>query len=441
MITYPENLADSLEHEAIDTNAIALTASELVELAQLSQSTLAPDRQWQSYLNRLGLVGLEHWLAERSPDLSLNQQHSTLEQPAYNNLLLSAICNLQVGAFKLCLLTIGSLWDEVVSIPRAAVELADFIPHFYVLVQVEEDSSQVMIQGYLRHDQLSQQQTLATAEDDWTYSVPLSWFDLDADQLLLYLRCLDAAAMPLSAPPLDFASPAQLRQRLQALQPVIHADPTPIWQRLPWSLGAALFQQPDWVNWLYQTQQGQTPPLPAESSPASLGQAAINASLWLRNQLDQTAANLAWQLLPTLRPATALRSTASELETVLSELERSGVQLTPQARGAYRDISWEQGLLRLYAVAGALPSEPSEWSLLVIVGPRPGDRLLAGTYLRIRDAEQLLVEHTLEPHSPSSYLYGQVIGSLDEQFWVSIDLPSGTTIQLPPFAFMPDNEA
>ena len=440
MIAYPENLADSLEHEAIDPAAVDLSAPDLAESAQFSQAILQPDMQWQNYLNGLAVAGFEGWLAERSPDLQLDQQHSTLQQPAYANLL-PAVCNLQVGGFKLCLLAVGSLWDEVVSIPSAAVDLAQFVPHLYVLIQVEEEAGQVMVQGCLRQDQLAQRRQSLEAAEDWTYPVPLGWFDLNADNLLLYLRCLDAAAIALPTPRSEPSRLPELQQRLQSLQPLLQADTAPLWQRLPWSLGAELLRQPAWVNWLYQFQQGQNLPLPAVAVQLDIAQAAINAGQWLRNRLDQTAAHLSWQLLPPLRPATAMRSSATEIESVLSELERNGVQLVSQARGAYRDISWENGVLRLYAIAWALPADTAEWSLLVVLGPQPGDRLSPGTALRIRDAEQLLVEHTLQPGSADSYLYGQIIGTLDEQFWVSIALPSGTVIALPAIAFIPDHES
>ncbi|NJO09282.1 MAG: hypothetical protein HC873_06040, partial [Leptolyngbyaceae cyanobacterium SL_1_1] len=78
--------------------------------------------------------------------------------------------------------------------------------------------------------------------------------------------------------------------------------------------------------------------------------------------------------------------------------------------------------------------------LLVVVGPQTGDRLPSGICLRIRDAQQLLVEQVLLPQSLDSYLYAQVVGRLDEQFFMSIALPAGPTIDLPPIAFGVDNE-
>lgn len=370
MIAYPDNLADFLEHEALDLAAVEITPAELSESAQLSQSVYQTNMQWQSYLNSLAMTGFERWLSERSPDLDLDEQHSTLLLPAYASLL-PAICNLRVSAFKLCLIVVGSLWDDEVSIPRAAVDLADFRPHLYVLVRVEEEARQVIIQGCLRQDELAQRHPLLVAEEDWSYSVPLNWFDLDPDHLLLYLRCLEVPSLPLLTPISAPDRLPDLRERLQTLQPLL-GDNTPIWQRLPWSLGAALLLQPVWVSWLYQQQQGQSPALPAVPGQSVL-LPVIKAGLWLRNQLDQTAASLSWQLLPPLHPATAMRSASTataELETVLIELEHSGVQLTPQARGAYRDISWENGILRLYAVAWDLPPQTAEWSLLVVVGPQ-----------------------------------------------------------------------
>ncbi|MEO0988825.1 MAG: hypothetical protein AAFY20_25290 [Cyanobacteria bacterium J06639_14] len=48
------------------------------------------------------------------------------------------------------------------------------------------------------------------------------------------------------------------------------------------------------------------------------------------------------------------------------------------------------------------------------------------------------MEQTLTSESGSAYLYGQVVGALGEPFWVSVALPNGTTLNLPPFGFQPD---
>ncbi|NJL86114.1 MAG: DUF1822 family protein [Leptolyngbyaceae cyanobacterium SM1_1_3] len=66
MIAYPDNLADFLEHEALDLAAVEITPAELSESAQLSQSVYQTNMQWQSYLNSLAMTGFERWLSERS---------------------------------------------------------------------------------------------------------------------------------------------------------------------------------------------------------------------------------------------------------------------------------------------------------------------------------------------------------------------------------------
>jgi hypothetical protein len=54
----------------------------------------------------------------------------------------------------------------------------------------------------------------------------------------------------------------------------------------------------------------------------------------------------------------------------------------------------------------------------------------------VRDAAGILVSQT--PGPDLSYLYAQVIGTWDEQFTVTIEMPNGSTLDWPPFAFHPE---
>jgi hypothetical protein len=316
---------------------------------------------------------------------------------------------------------------------------------------VGEETAQVQVRGCLPYTSLLQhlQETPLVAEADWTYRVPLSWFEGEPDDLLLWLRCLEVAAIGQATMPGDPAAATQLQAALRPLLPQLQQPDLPLWQVLNWEQGAALLRQPDVVDWLYRQRHASLGDIPAASLPLAdapvplscLAQRAIDLGKWLQGELDELARELAWVLLPPLG-SNALRSTEEEVESILGELEREGVEIPPSARGAYRDLRWEGVNLRLYAITWPLlsPANVPEWTLLLILGPQMGTQLPTTTRLLVRDAVQLLVEQTPSPDSDGSYLYARVAGAWEEQFWVTIDLNNGapgTVVHLPPFQFGP----
>ncbi|MBD0268850.1 MAG: DUF1822 family protein, partial [Cyanobacteria bacterium Co-bin8] len=296
--------------------------------------------------------------------------------------------NCRVSDFRLCLVAQGSLSDTVVAIPQATLDDASNFAHLYILAEVQEEADQVTILNGLRRDRLLayHQQVGLTASNNGTYSIPVQCFDTAPEDVLLYLSCLNPEH--LTAP-----QPAATNQtRLQAL--------------------------------------------------TSAAGGLINTGRWLQDQLDAVADSLAWRLMPPLAPANALmsiRTPTEQLEAVLRELEPSGITISPQARGAYTDLQPLGLPFRLYALTWTLfDSQTPEWSLFLFLGPVPGEQLPIGTRLTVRDDTTTLAEQTLNQEAESAYLYAQVIGTWDEQFTATIELPNGTALHWPPFVFRPD---
>jgi hypothetical protein len=161
--------------------------------------------------------------------------------------------------------------------------------------------------------------------------------------------------------------------------------------------------------------------------------------------LDKVAQELAWVLLPAFTPAeSALRTIVEEFQSVTTELERTGMAIAPHARGAYRELRSGNIALRLYAVTWTLTDpaqpldQPPEWTLLLILGAQPGMTLPANVGLKIQDQTQVLVNQVQTAENQDSYLYTRVVGTWEEQFWVTINLGNGAVITLPPFALKPD---
>ena len=142
----------------------------------------------------------------------------------------------------------------------------------------------------------------------------------------------------------------------------------------------------------------------------------INAGLWLHDRLDDIASELSWVLMPPMT-ASGMRSAVANVDAIIGELMRKGLTIPAHARGAYRDLVWEETSLRLYVVIWPHLSDTNvpEWSLLVVLGPQSGDLLPASTRLIIRDAAQLLVNQTPSGASDDSYLYARVVGDLGRE--------------------------
>ncbi|ARV59866.1 hypothetical protein BZZ01_15610 [Nostocales cyanobacterium HT-58-2] len=416
------DLTDLLDWRSLNDTQTELLPEQLQTAARLSQSIHLLDQRWQVYLAALAALGFEQWLSDRAPDLRVHSKDALIWQPSYANLI-AAVCNLQVGSFKLCIVASSSLDDNQVSFPSAVFDIPDFAAHFYVPIQVDEEQQQVAVSGFLNYQQYQRYQAAASLqpEQDWTYTLPLTWFNPDPNALLLNLRCLEPNAIVL--PTTAFRqqeSDAALRQKLTTLQSQLPSKP--LWELLTVEEGKTLLQNPELVNWVYEVS---TPP---RSQPL------INVGLWLRNQLDTVAQELGWMLMPSLAPS-ALRSLQEEFYKVRTALEQQGVHIPPTARGAYRDLSWEQGSLRLYAVTWVISEELDcpEWMLLIALSPQQRTQTSMHLNLEIRDETQKLFEQSQDDTS-QGVLYAQVIGNWGERFWVTVSA-NEAIFEIPPFGF------
>jgi hypothetical protein len=407
-------ITEPLDWEALTSDSLDLTPNQIEQAARTSRAIANPNQQWQVYINTLAQMGLEQWLTERAPELTVRPINDT------NSLV-------QVGDIRVGVVAIASLPDAVVSLPKALIDLPEISAQFYLLVNVLEEQEQVRIVSYLRHDQIierSQTQPLTLTADS-TYCLPQNWFIANPDQFLLELRylcqvsgvrCQGTGIGDQELAIRDQGSGILLQRRSANGDQELTTSPPP---HLPLS--------------------------PSPLSPPSLTERAINVGLWLRDQLDELAQEMSWVLMPALTPATsAMRSVVEEFQAVTHRLEAAGLAIAPEARGAYRDLRWGNVALRLYVMTWALPFDPKtpdhppEWTLLLIVGAQPDAALPPGVGLRVQDQTQVLVERVFGETSQEAYLYARVVGTWDEQFWVTINLTNGVVITLPPFSFDPD---
>lgn len=450
-----------LDFEVLPRETISLSPSAIDEAATLSAQITNPQRQWQTYLNALGLFGFQEWLAQRDSAIKIEPEKTSLFKPEIANII-DAVIDLTINDFKLCLITTGSLAAEEVTIPRAIVDLPEFVPHFYVLMEVQEEEEIAVICGFLSYNQLVElrERVNLQADEDWTYQLPLTWFDGNCDasggrshRLLLNLRCLSPSAIPLPLLPNNrLIQLAQMRSQLARLLPQLESPQRQLWQVLTWEEGAVVLTNPELLNCIYQLQSenGVIADINLTKYLSDLLQLltekAINVGRWFWNELDELGREFSWQLLPNLTPAAALRSGMSsatlspteEFQVIIRELNNNNLDIPPEARGAYRNLELAGISLRFYALTWALVSEEiSEWTLLLVVGTPLGIPIPSGLKLRVSDRSGILVEQGLDTDDNSSYFFTSVVGNWDEKFVATLSFGSVIEETLPPFSFNP----
>ena len=442
------NLTDEwVEFENL-TETIPLEPEQFDQAGELSDRIGNEARKWQVYLQALALLSFEEWLQQREPEISLERERASVLQPQYANAI-NAVCNLNVGEFKVCLIPNISFSDEEVIVPRAIIDLPEFTAHFYVVIGIEEELEVAAIRGFLRHDQLVNYQPQLQAEADWTYQLPLAWFNREPDELLLYLQCLEPTAIPLPEIPTNRqATLARMQAALLALLPQLRNRP--LWQVLTWEQGVAVLTTPDLLNWLYQSLTENAANLTNHLSDLLqiLTQQAVNVRHWLRYQTNELVQILSWEVLPpsSMRgdglirelPTASLPRSESSLTQNLDEILRdisfnNNLEIPEIAGRAYRELSLV-GSLRLYAVIWPVEDD-NGWILLLILTASPGAEPPYGFNLRLSDQTGVLTQDELQPDSIHDYIFALVTGSYQDKFLATITSATGEVQTLPPFEF------
>ena len=439
-----------LDFESFSAAGIELSAEQVERAIELSDRLINSERQWQTYLNALALFGFETWLQSRDSSLTINSANCSVKQPSYASFI-DGVFNLTVGNFKVCLLTNGVAVDEFISIDRAIIDLAAYTSHFYVLVNVVEEQGEVSIDRFIRYDEAIARIQAAnlTADADWTYELPLAWFNSEPDDLLLHLRCLEPDIITLPTT----VTTDNIQSQLEHLLPQLQSGETDLCEVLTWEQAAPILSNSNLLAWLYELQTTQPS---TRDALASLRDRAfstisevtqiINVKTWLADELDELARNLAWILLPAPSfAASGLRdlqvvnreSPVAEFEAIITQLRASGEDIPVDARGACRDFNLATHALRLFVVTWAIEETPgvTEWNLLLILGAQLDNYLPQGLKLELKEGDTVLDEKIVAEDTDDSYLYTLAIGELNEQFTVNIALTNGETITFPNFAF------
>jgi hypothetical protein len=157
---------------------------------QMSHSLDYEPQQWQDYIGALALLAFKAWLGERLSNHSVQQITKEVKNIFY----------LSVDEFKLGLIATEHVLNEVVYVPRCAVEPPDLSAHFYVLLEVLEEQEQVIVRGFMPHEELmAQANSIAALSSNDFYKLPLAAFDMELNHLIAYLQYLEPNAVSLQA--------------------------------------------------------------------------------------------------------------------------------------------------------------------------------------------------------------------------------------------------
>ncbi|MBW4670295.1 MAG: DUF1822 family protein [Cyanomargarita calcarea GSE-NOS-MK-12-04C] len=184
--------------QELSAKVIWLESEHFEEAKKISDRNLSETNQWTIYLNALALLGFEEWLRERIPDVKINRDNCSIFESDSANAM-NVVWNLSVGGFSLCLISVDNLIDDFVTVPKEVINSPKMIAHFYVLLEVLEEEEKLNIHGFLRYDKLIEycQSINLEAKSDSCYQLPLSWFDSEVNNLLLYSSFLSPDAIPL----------------------------------------------------------------------------------------------------------------------------------------------------------------------------------------------------------------------------------------------------
>ena len=190
---------------AAKLKVIGLEAEDFEKARDVSQQVNDEQCRWQNYLNALALLGFFEWLQEQIPKVEINLGNCSVLKPE-NVTLTNTISHLQVGKFKLCMIVVDNLIDELVSIPQNIITSTELASHFYVLIEVLEEKEELIVHGFIRYDQLMQYHqschiNMAKINNYSNLNLPAYYFDPEVNNLLLYIRFLKPNAIPLPVEP------------------------------------------------------------------------------------------------------------------------------------------------------------------------------------------------------------------------------------------------
>ena len=185
----------------IDTNAtkdftfalsevIALECDDFERATVLSNPIPEEEKQWQTYLNALSLLGLERWFNER---LSSRKIHQNIDSSR------EEMGSFKLGNFTIGIIAVEQVLDEVVSFPKDIFLQPELLADFYVVAEVMEEEEEILMRNSMSREKLlrlTRNYNLPASQND--YLIPLDEFDIEPNHLLFYCKFLQSEVITAS---------------------------------------------------------------------------------------------------------------------------------------------------------------------------------------------------------------------------------------------------
>ena len=390
----------------------------------ISENLHNRSRQYDLYLQALALFSFESWIQEQEPNLEINLANSSVFKPELANII-DAVCNLQVGDFKICLIPTISDEDSEIIISRYIVDIPEFTAHFYVIVEIDEELELSFIRGFVNHESLIANKPNYPLDIDWNYAVPTSLFESKTEKLLVNLQCLDPQGISLPVINSDRDILVEDRTNLQQILPEVKTQP--LWKKLTWQQAVSTVSNPDLCKWLYQSLDNDNPDFSLHLKDLFnlINQKAINLREWIQTQINEIEQELTWQMLPAPAMSSSFRdisidNPAARLDSILTQISNvTNISIPSNAGRAYQEFALATPL-RLYAVTWLVSETEKTWSLLLILGGNPNNIPPYGVKLRISDRHSILQEQKLTSDLGVAYLCTKLEATAEEKLLVTI---------------------
>ena len=363
------NYIEDIDNELLEfsglTEIIQLEPEQSEEAWQITENVKIQNGKLQIYFQALALVAFEEWLQKREPNLSVNRKKISLHPECAQEI--NAVCNLQVGNFKVCLIPTTSFSDEWIDISQMVIHSPEFANHFYVVIGVDDELEVAGIKGFATHNELVSMTAKMPVLSDNIYELNLAKFHQRSEELLLYLQCLL---------PTDIKLPSVTVESSQ--------------------------DTPSLAN--------------------ALNRKAVNIWLRMQNKWDEFSEELGWQLLPA--PSYFMRfrpNDAEDLESILQAISSVEVPDFAVRRCCHLELGATR--LRFYAITWCLPENQENWNLLLILGAIPGNKPPLGLRLQISDLEEVLDEQEFDEENDN--LFTLIEGNKEDKFLVTITSADG----------------
>lgn len=163
------------------TNFVPEESSYFIELTDehYGRAQAGSERQedimsrYSTYLKLLSLEGFTQWLRER--DIEVDTEDAILD-------FKDTVSNIRVNGFRVCLITVSSLIDNLLYIPKKVSA------HYYVMAELREDEEELIIHGVLSANTLRELAKQERFVANYEYQIPYADYLKEPLNFLMYVQ-------------------------------------------------------------------------------------------------------------------------------------------------------------------------------------------------------------------------------------------------------------